>query len=70
MTIKEAKTRLRPLGITLVSKPHVGEYRVNFVGGSEDTAVYETDLEGAYLTGVAMAQHKARLMAIAKEEGL
>lgn len=56
MTIKQAKGILRPLGVTLVSKPHTGEFRVNFLGGSEATACYETDLDGAVSTGKAMAE--------------
>ena len=56
MTIKQAKAILRPLGVTLNSRPDSGEYRVNFVGGGEATACYETDLDGAVSTGKAMAE--------------
>lgn len=53
MTLKQAKAQLRAVGVTITKTRH-GEYRVNFVGGSESTAVYETDIEGAVGTGVAM----------------
>lgn len=62
MTIKQAKAELKPLGITLVSKPWTGEFRVNYaVDGREATAVYATDLDDAVATGKAMAEWMGRL---------
>lgn len=55
MTLKEAKATLKPLGITITSRPHTKEYRVNFLGGKEATAYYATDLQEAVGTGQHMA---------------
>ena len=57
MTLRQAKTQLRAIGITVNKTAH-GEYRVNFVGGSESTASYETDLQSAMDTGIAMASQR------------
>ena len=53
MTIREAKTELRKVGVTLRKKD--GEFRVNLAGGSESTAYYTDDLEDAFQTGVYMS---------------
>lgn len=54
MTLKQAKAQLRAIGITINKTAH-GEYRVNLSGGYEATATYETDIESAVATGIAMA---------------
>lgn len=54
MTLAQAKSQLRAIGLTINRTVH-GEYRVNFSGGTEATAVYETDLSSAVDTAVAMA---------------
>jgi hypothetical protein len=56
MTLNQAKHQLRALGITLRSMPEYGEYRVNFANGNEATACYETDLQAAVDTGIAMSK--------------
>lgn len=53
-TFAEGKRELRELGITLTKNQH-GEYRVNFVGGSEATAYYTDSLDDAVNTGHSMA---------------
>lgn len=53
MTLAQAKAILEPLGIHI--NTFNGEYRVNFKGGSEATAGYESDIESAVGTGKAMA---------------
>ena len=55
MTLKQAKAYLRSIGLTINRTQH-GEYRVNYMNGSEATAVYETDILSAVDTGVAMAR--------------
>jgi len=57
MTLKQAKAQLRAIGITINKTAH-GEYRVNFTGGTEATATYETDIQSAVDTGIAMASGK------------
>ena len=54
ITLRRAKELLRPLGITVTSRPEAGEYRVNYANGNEATAVYETDIDAAVGTGRAM----------------
>lgn len=53
MTFKQAKAQLRVVGIT-IRKTQYGEYRVNFVNGTEATAIYDPDLDSAVATGIAM----------------
>ena len=53
-TIKAAKAALKPHGISLNKKD--GEYRVNFVGGREETAYYTNDIDDAVNTGIDMAE--------------
>jgi hypothetical protein len=55
MTIKEAKARIRPLGLVLRNDIEAGEYRVNYRGGREATAYYTNDLDDAVNTAQAMA---------------
>lgn len=52
MTLAEAKKLVRVYGCTLREK--VGEYRVNLLGGSEDTAYYTNDLDDAVETARLM----------------
>jgi len=54
MTLKEAKSRLTKIGVTISKKD--GEYRVNMKGGKEDSAYYTNDIDDAFGTGVAMAK--------------
>jgi hypothetical protein len=59
MTLKQAKAQLRSIGVSINKTVH-GEYRVNFQGGTESTATYETDLESAVATGIAMVSGRSR----------
>lgn len=54
LTIAYVQSVFSPLGISLRKRD--GEFRVNFVGGNEDTAYYTTDLQDALNTGVVMAK--------------
>jgi hypothetical protein len=54
MTLVQAKGHLRSIGMTINRTTH-GEYRVNYAGGSEATAHYDTDLQSAVDTAIAMA---------------
>lgn len=56
LTQATVKAALRDLGITF-KKTEWNEYRVNYAGGNEDTAAYETDLESAFDTGKSMAEY-------------
>jgi hypothetical protein len=56
MTIKEAIKELQNIGIVLTKS--VGEFRVNFRGGSEATAYYTNDLEDAVETGKSMKRER------------
>lgn len=67
-TVKTAIKALQQHGVVLKTTEY-GEYRVNFKGGSEDTAYYTDDLDDAVATGLHMAkathasrnpQHSAR----------
>jgi len=53
------KKMLRQHDMTLTRRPG-GEYRVNFKGGSEESAYYTTELSDAY--GTALAMRKQRSM--------
>jgi hypothetical protein len=60
MTLQEAKSIARHLGLTL-RRVRSGSYRVNFRDGDETTAYYTDDLEEAVNTAVEMARtHSAR----------
>jgi hypothetical protein len=58
MTLQEAKSIARHLGLTL-RKVRSGEYRVNFRDGNETTAYYTDNLEDAVNTAVEMARKRA-----------
>lgn len=68
MTLKQAKAQLRSIGVTINRTPH-GEYRVNYVNGTEATAVYETDLQAAVETGMAMARRNPTYSKYSGREG-
>jgi hypothetical protein len=55
MTLQEAKSIARHLGLTL-RLLRSGNYRVNFRDGNETTAYYTDDLEDAVNTTVEMAR--------------
>ena len=57
MTLQEAKSIARHLGLTL-RKVRSGHYRVNFREGDETTAYYADDLEDAVNTAVEMARKR------------
>jgi hypothetical protein len=57
MTLQEAKSIARHLGLTL-RKVRSGHYRVNFRDGDESTAYYAVDLEDAVNAAVAMARKR------------
>jgi len=58
MTLQEAKSIARHLGLTL-RMVRSGEYRVNFRDGNETTAYYTDKLEDAINAVVAMARKQA-----------
>ena len=58
MTLQEAKSIARRLGLTL-RKVCSGEYRVNFCDGNETTAYYTDNLEDAVNTAVEMTRRRA-----------
>jgi hypothetical protein len=58
MTLQEAKSIARHLGLTL-RKVRSGDYRVNFRDGNETTAYYTDNLEDALNTAVVMARKRA-----------
>jgi hypothetical protein len=58
MTLQEAKSIARHLGLTL-RKVHSSDYRVNFRDGNEATAYYTDNLEDAVNTAVEMARKRA-----------
>jgi hypothetical protein len=58
MTLQEAKSIARHLGLTL-RLLRSGNYRVNFRDGNETTAYYTDDLEDAVNTTVQMARKRA-----------
>ena len=57
MTLQEAKSIARHLGLTL-RKVRSGDYRVNFRDGDETTAHYTDNLEDAVNTAVEMARKR------------
>jgi hypothetical protein len=59
MTLQEAKSIARHLGLTL-REVRSGDYRVNFRDGNETTAYYTNDLEDAVKTAVEMARKRER----------
>ena len=58
MTLQEAKSIARHLGLTL-RKVRSGDYRVNFRDGNETTAYYTDDLEDAVNVGLEMVRKRA-----------
>ena len=57
MTLQEAKSIARHLGLTL-RKVRSGDYRVNFRDGNETTAYYTDNFEDAVNTAVEMARKR------------
>jgi hypothetical protein len=57
MTLQEAKSIARHLGLTL-RNVRSGDYRVNFRDGNETTAYYTDSLEDAVNTAVEMARKR------------
>ena len=57
MTLQEAKSIARHLGLTL-RKVRSGDYRVNFHDGNETTAYYTDNLEDAVNTVVEMVRKR------------
>jgi hypothetical protein len=55
MTLQEAKSIARRLGLTL-RQVRSGDYRVNFRDGNETTAYYTDNLEDVVTTAVEMAR--------------
>src|SRR5262249_42235857 len=60
MTLQEAKSIARHLGLTL-RQVRSGDYRVNFRDGNETTAFYTNDLEDAVNTAVEMVRKRELL---------
>ena len=65
MTLQEAKSIARHLGLTL-RQVRSGKYRVNFRDGDETTAHYADNLEDA--VNVAVAVVRQREMRVARTE--
>jgi hypothetical protein len=63
MTLQEAKSIARHLGLTL-RQVRSGDYRVNFRDGNETTAYYTDNLEEAVNTAVEMARTRSAMQAI------
>ena len=59
MTLREAKSIARRLGLTL-RKVRSGDYRVNFRDGNENTAYYTDSLENAVNTAVEMSRKRGQ----------
>ena len=57
MTLQEAKSIARHLGLTL-RKSRSGDYRVNFRDGNEMTVYYTDNLEDAVKAAVEMARKR------------
>jgi hypothetical protein len=57
MTLQEAKSIARHLGLTLRTV-RSGDFRVNFRDGNETTAYYTESLEDAFDTAVEMARKR------------
>jgi len=58
MTLQEAKSIARHLGLTL-RIVRSGAYRVNFRDGNETTAYYTDNLDDAVNTAIEMARERA-----------
>jgi hypothetical protein len=59
MTLEEAKSIARHLGLTL-RQLRSGDYRVNFRDGNETTAYYTDKLEDAVSAAVEMARNRGQ----------
>jgi hypothetical protein len=59
MTLQEAKSIARHLGLTLRTV-RSGDYRVNFRDGNETTAYYTNNLEDALSAAVEMARNRGQ----------
>jgi hypothetical protein len=59
MTLQEAKSIARHLGLTL-RQVRSGDYRVNFRDGNDTGACYTDNLEDAVHTAVEMARKKLK----------
>jgi hypothetical protein len=57
MIMSEAKDKLRVV-YRMTLRRRDGEFRVNFVGGSEETAYYTTDLDDAFTTAIDMRMRR------------
>lgn len=53
LRFQEVKSKLRVIHRMTIRKRD-GEYRVNFIGGTEADAYYTDDLQDAYATGIDM----------------
>jgi L-ribulose-5-phosphate 3-epimerase UlaE len=62
MTLQEAKSVARHLGLTLRTV-RSGDYRVNFRDGNETTAYYTDSLEDAVNIAVEMARKRGVMLA-------
>ena len=62
MTLQEAKSIARHLGLTL-RKVRSGDYRVNFPDADDSTAYYTDNLEDAINAAVEMARKRAKRLA-------
>jgi hypothetical protein len=65
MTLQEAKSIARHLGLTL-RWVRIGKYRVNFRDGNESTAYYTDNLEIAVNTAVEMARTRNVMQVVAE----
>ena len=63
MTLQEAKSIARHLGLTL-RQVRSGAYRVNFRDGNETTAYYTDNLDDAVKTAVEMARTRDVVQAV------
>jgi len=59
MTLQEAKSIARHLGLTL-RKVHSGDFRVSCRDGDESTAYYTDDLKDAVSAAVEMARNRGQ----------
>lgn len=60
LTMAIARPAMAALGLS-IRKTDENEFRVNFTHGAEATAAYESDLQAAIDTGLAMLAHRNRI---------
>jgi len=60
MTLVEAKAKVKSYGMVLRYSVDWQEYRVNFIGGKEETAYYTNDRFDAVMTAMSMASMNDR----------